>query len=152
MANYTNSHDQGQPSSPLNPHESHALDDIGKWLAREDPALASRLGGGHRIAGHKARPRKLAMASYTGPATIVSREGEIEVAIDLRSSTDADGSVTWAGHIDDGDRSALRLAMKTLTCYGMVWRLPDGRKGRFMPSAETTWSIGSISVSGFLRG
>lgn len=44
MANYTNSHDQGQPSSPLNPHESHALDDIGKWLAREDPALAGLLG------------------------------------------------------------------------------------------------------------
>jgi hypothetical protein len=44
MANYTNSHDQGQPSSPLNPHESHALDDIGKWLVREDPALASMLG------------------------------------------------------------------------------------------------------------
>lgn len=47
MANFTNSHDQGQPSSPLNPHESHALDDIGKWLAREDPALASMLGTTH---------------------------------------------------------------------------------------------------------
>lgn len=47
MANYTNSHDQGQPSSPLSPDESHALDDIGKWLAREDPALASMLGTTH---------------------------------------------------------------------------------------------------------
>jgi len=47
MANFTNSHDQGQPSSPLNPDELHALDDIGKWLAREDPALASMLGTTH---------------------------------------------------------------------------------------------------------
>jgi hypothetical protein len=47
MANHTNSHDQGQPGAPLSPHESHSLDDIGKWLAREDPALAGMLGAAH---------------------------------------------------------------------------------------------------------
>jgi hypothetical protein len=47
MANNTNSNQQGQPGAPLSHHESHALNDIGKWLAREDPALASMLGAAH---------------------------------------------------------------------------------------------------------
>ncbi|HEY1972074.1 MAG TPA: DUF3040 domain-containing protein [Pseudonocardia sp.] len=44
MANNTSPNEQGWPGAPLTPHESHALDDIGKWLAREDPVLAGMLG------------------------------------------------------------------------------------------------------------
>jgi hypothetical protein len=44
MANNTSSNEQGQPGAPLTLHESHVLDDIGKWLGKEDPALAGMLG------------------------------------------------------------------------------------------------------------
>ncbi|WP_445183377.1 DUF4873 domain-containing protein [Pseudonocardia sp. Cha107L01] len=92
------------------------------------------------------------MASYNGPAMIVSRGGEIEVTVDLRSRTDPDGSETWAGHIDHGDRSELTLVVKSMSQYGLMIRLPDGHEGHVLLSAETAWSAGSITVSGFLRG
>jgi len=92
------------------------------------------------------------VASYTGPATIVSPCGEIEVTVDLRSRTDPDGCLTWGGHIDRCDRNELRRAMNRMSAYGLIIRLPDGREGNFIPSPEATWSPFSISVSLFMRG
>jgi predicted secreted protein len=44
MANSSTPYEQGQPGAPLTPHESEVLNDIGKRLFREDPALGSMLG------------------------------------------------------------------------------------------------------------
>jgi hypothetical protein len=86
------------------------------------------------------------MASYNGPATIVSLHGEIEVTVDLRSGTDSDGRLTWVGHIDRYDRRELGRVLNGMSAYGLIIRLPDGREGNFIPSAET-----SVGVSGFMR-
>ena len=87
------------------------------------------------------------MASYIGPATIVTRHGEVEVIVDLRSGSDPDDHLTWGGHIDRDDQGELDRAMNEMSAYGLVIRLPDGREGNFMPSAEV-----SVSVRGFMRG
>jgi hypothetical protein len=92
------------------------------------------------------------MASYNGPATIVSPCGEIEMTVDLQSSTDPDGSLIWRGHVDSCDRDHLLRAIHGMSAYGLVFRLPDGREGNFLPSAESTWSRSSLCVSGFMRG
>jgi hypothetical protein len=93
------------------------------------------------------------MASYSGPATIVPRRGgEIQVTVELRSRTDPDGCLTWSGHIGGGDRGELSRAMKEMSSYGLIIRLPDGREGNFIPSPENAWSPSSISLSGFMRG
>jgi len=92
------------------------------------------------------------MPSYTGPATIVSPCGEIEVTVDLHSRTDPDGCLTWHGHVDRCDRGHLLRAIRAMSAYGLVMRLPDGREGNFIPSPENTWSPFSITVSGFMRG
>jgi hypothetical protein len=92
------------------------------------------------------------MASYNGPATIVSPCGEIEVTVDLQSRTDPDGGLTWRGHVDRCDRNHLLRAIHAMSAYGLVMRLPDGREGNFLPSAESTWSRSSLCVSGFMRG
>jgi hypothetical protein len=90
------------------------------------------------------------VASYTGPANLVSPSGEIEVTVDLRSRNASDGSVSWAGHIDRGDPRVSRAA-QSVSQYGLIIRLPDGREAHLFPNAECTWSGGSIGVTGFLR-
>jgi hypothetical protein len=92
------------------------------------------------------------MASYSGPATIVSPRGEIDVTVDLRTRPDPDGCPTWSGHLDRCDRTNLRLAMNDMDAHGLIIRFPNGREGNFMPSPESTWSRFSISIRGFLRG
>jgi hypothetical protein len=92
------------------------------------------------------------MASYSGPATIISPCGEIEATVDLRSRTDPDGCLTWGGHVDRCDRGELGRAMSGMSLYGLILRLPDGREGNFLPSAASTWSTFSVSISGFMRG
>jgi hypothetical protein len=92
------------------------------------------------------------MAGYNGPATIVSRRGEIDVTVNLRSRTDPEGCPTWTGHLDRCDRSQLREAMNGMSVHGLIIRFPDGGEGNFMPSPETTWSTCSISIRGFMRG
>jgi hypothetical protein len=91
------------------------------------------------------------MASFTGPARIVCRGGEIDVAVDLRSRTDSDGAVTWVGHVDHRDLSELFCVAVSVGQYGLILRLPDGREGQFIPSADISGSTGGIDVSGFLR-
>jgi hypothetical protein len=44
MANNTSSNEQGRHGAPLTPNESQVLNDIGAWLVKDDPALASVLG------------------------------------------------------------------------------------------------------------
>jgi hypothetical protein len=85
------------------------------------------------------------MASYNGPATIVSPRDEIDVTVDLQSGTDPDGRPTWRGHVDCCDGSRLLRAVHAMSAYGLVIRLPDGREGNFLPSS-------SLAVSGFMRG
>jgi hypothetical protein len=87
------------------------------------------------------------MANYNGPATIVTLRGEIEVIVDLRSGADPDGGLIWAGQVDRDGRGELDRAMYEMSPYGLVIRLPDGREGNFIPSADT-----SVSVRGFMRG
>jgi len=91
------------------------------------------------------------MAGYNGPATIVSRWGEIEVTVDLRAATDTDGWRNWSGHLDRCDREKLRRAMDGMSLQGLIIRFPSGDEGNFMPSPETTWSPCSVSVCGFMR-
>jgi hypothetical protein len=86
------------------------------------------------------------MASYYGPATIVSAHHEIAVTVDLRSRTDADGGPVWGGHIDRCDRGELDLALDEMSAYGLIIRFADGREGNFMPSAET-----GVAITGFMR-
>jgi hypothetical protein len=91
------------------------------------------------------------MASYAGPATIVSFDGEIEVTVDLRSKTSADGAATWVGYVEHSDQDALSCAAISVGQYGLTIRLPDGREGQFMPIADLGQSTGGIDVSGFMR-
>jgi hypothetical protein len=91
------------------------------------------------------------MASYSGPATIVSPGGEIEVTVDLHSKPDPDGGLTWGGLVDRGNRGELGAAVNGMSAYGLVLRFPDGREGNFVPSPRTTWSLFSVGVSGFMR-
>ncbi|MDT7610277.1 MAG: hypothetical protein QOG96_4780 [Pseudonocardiales bacterium] len=91
------------------------------------------------------------MASYSGPATIVSPGGEIEVTVDLHSKPDPDGGLTWGGLVDRGTRGELGAAVNGMSAYGLVLRFPDGREGNFVPSPRTTWSLFSVGVSGFMR-
>jgi hypothetical protein len=91
------------------------------------------------------------MLTYTGPAAIVMSDGDIQVMVDLRSRSDSDGCVTWAGHIDEGDRGELSRARERMGQYGLVIRLADGREGLLAPSVEAAWSATSICVTGFLR-
>jgi hypothetical protein len=91
------------------------------------------------------------MAGYNGSATIVSRWGEIEVTVDLRSAAEPGGMRTWSGHVDSGDRDELRWAMDGMSIHGLTIRFPNGDEGNLMPSPETTWSLCSISVRGFMR-
>jgi hypothetical protein len=86
------------------------------------------------------------MANYNGPATVVTLRGEIEVIVDLRSGSDSENCLAWGGHIDRDDRGELDRAMNEMSAYGLVIRLPDGREGNFVPSAET-----SVTVRGFMR-
>jgi hypothetical protein len=86
-------------------------------------------------------------ANYNGPATIVTRGGEIEVIVYLRSGSDSDECLAWGGHIDCDDQGELDRALTELSVYGLVIRLPDGREGNFMPSVDT-----GIRVRGFMRG
>jgi hypothetical protein len=86
------------------------------------------------------------MTNYNGPATIVTLRGEIEVIVDLRSRSDSDSTLDWGGHIDCDNQGELDRAMNDMSAYGLVLRLPDGREGNFVPSAET-----SVSVRGFMR-
>jgi hypothetical protein len=86
------------------------------------------------------------MANYNGPATIVTLRGEIEVIVDLRSGSEPDSCLAWGGHIERDDQGALDRAMNEMSAYGLVLRLPDGREGNFVPSADT-----SVSVRGFMR-
>jgi hypothetical protein len=95
--------------------------------------------------------KKADMASYSGPATIVSPGGEIEVTVELRSRTDPDGGLTWGGLVDRGKRGELGTAVDGMSVYGLVLRFPDGREGNFVPSPPTTWSLFSVGVSGFMR-
>jgi Domain of unknown function (DUF4873) len=88
------------------------------------------------------------MATYNGPATIVSTAGEIEVTVDLYSKPDPDGGLTWGGLVDRGELGA---AVNGMSAYGLVLRFPDGREGNFVPSPRTTWSLFSVGVSGFMR-
>ena len=86
------------------------------------------------------------MAGYNGPATIVTIRGEIEVIVDLWTESGSDGRLIWGGHVDRDRRGELGRAMYEMSPYGLVIRLPDGREGNFMPSAEV-----SVSVRGFMR-
>lgn len=91
------------------------------------------------------------MASYTGPATIVSFDGEIEVTVDLRSETDSDGAATWVGYVEHSDQGELSCAAISVGQYGLTIRLQDGREGQFIPIADLGRSTGGIDVSGFMR-
>lgn len=93
-------------------------------------------------------------ASYAGPATVVSRDGEIDVTVELRPRTDPGGAPIWVGYVDhsDGsDRGELACVGACTGQYGLTLRLPDGREGHFMPSTEIGWSASGFGVSGFLR-
>jgi hypothetical protein len=92
------------------------------------------------------------MDHYTGPATVLSPGTDIEIMVDLRSTTGLDRRVVWAGRIDAGERSCLARAVKGMSHYGLVLRLADGREGHFIPEGPITWSSGGINVRGFLRG
>ena len=86
------------------------------------------------------------MAGYSGPATIVTLRGEIEVTVDLRTESGSDGHLIWGGYVDRDRRGELDRAMYEMSPYGLVIRFPDGREGNFMPSPQT-----SVSVRGFMR-
>lgn len=86
-------------------------------------------------------------ANYNGPATIVTRGGEIDVIVYLRSGPDSDERLAWGGHINCEDQGELDRALNEVSVYGLVIRLPDGREGNFVPSVDT-----GVSVRGFMRG
>ena len=90
------------------------------------------------------RPHRRA-ADYHGLATILTPRGEVEVIVDLRAAADSEESLIWRGHIDRDGRGELDRAMREMSAYGLVIRLPDGREGNFIPSAE------SVGVRGFMR-
>ena len=90
------------------------------------------------------RPGRRA-AGYRGAATILTTRGEVEVTVDLRAVSDSNECLTWGGHIDRDGQGKLDRAMREMSAYGLVVRLPDGREGNFVPSAE------SVSVRGFMR-
>jgi len=112
MANFTNSHDQGQPSSPLNPDELHALDDIGKWLAREDPALASMLGTTHPT------PRRwhglVTALSYVLPCAVLA---PLVVYLSVLLA-----GFAWSRAMPAGAVAAV-LGTVGLTALAFLWRL-----------------------------
>jgi len=70
------------------------------------------------------------MAGYNGPATIVTIRGEIEVIVDLWTESGSDGRLIWGGHVDRDRRGELGRAMYEMSPYGLVIRLPDGRRER----------------------
>jgi len=93
-------------------------------------------------------------ASYAGPATVLSRDGEIDVTVKLHPRADSDGALTWVGYVDNSDRSEQGELSCVAACagqYGLILRLPDGREGQFIPSSDISWPTSGFGVSGFLR-
>jgi hypothetical protein len=95
-----------------------------------------------------------ATAGYAGPATVISRDGELDVTVDLRPSADSAGAPGWVGYVDNSVQSepgALACVGASAGQYGLTLRLPDGREGHFIPSTEIGWAASGFGVSGFLR-